>query len=39
MRKAAMDQGKKIADIAEAIVTAHRLMGHEPTGHKPTGEA
>jgi response regulator NasT len=32
MRKAAMDQGKKIADIAEAIVTAHRLMGHKPTG-------
>lgn len=27
MRKAAMDQGKKIADIAEAIVTAHKLMG------------
>lgn len=27
MRKAAMDQGKRIADIAEAIVTAHELMG------------
>jgi two-component system, response regulator / RNA-binding antiterminator len=27
MRRAAMDQGKKIADIAEAIVTAHKLMG------------
>jgi len=22
-----MDQGKRIADIAEAVVTAHRLMG------------
>lgn len=27
MRKAAMNQGKRIADIAEAIVTAHKLMG------------
>jgi len=27
MRKASMDQGKRIIDIAEAIVTAHRLMG------------
>lgn len=27
MRKAAMNQGKRIADIAEAILTAHRLMG------------
>jgi len=27
LRKAAMDQGKRIADIAEAVVTAHRLMG------------
>jgi response regulator NasT len=27
MRKAAMDQGRKIADIADAIVTAHGLMG------------
>ena len=27
MRKAAMDQGKRIVDIAEAIVTADRLMG------------
>jgi len=27
MRKAAMNQGKRIADIAEAIVTAHGLMG------------
>ncbi|HEX8057672.1 MAG TPA: ANTAR domain-containing protein [Novosphingobium sp.] len=27
MRKAAMDQGRKIAEIADAIVTAHKLMG------------
>ncbi|MEW9854596.1 ANTAR domain-containing response regulator [Novosphingobium sp. M1R2S20] len=27
MRNAAMNQGKRIADIAEAILTAHRLMG------------
>jgi len=27
LRKAAMDQGKRIAYIAEAVVTAHRLMG------------
>lgn len=27
MRKAAMDQGRKIAEIAHAIVTAHQLMG------------
>jgi response regulator NasT len=27
MRSAAMNQGKRIADIAEAIITAHRLMG------------
>ena len=27
LRKAAMDQGRKIADIADAIVTAHKLMG------------
>jgi two-component system, response regulator / RNA-binding antiterminator len=27
MRAAAMNQGKRIADIAEAIVTAHKLMG------------
>lgn len=27
MRKAAMNQGKRIAEIAEAIVTAHKLMG------------
>jgi two-component system, response regulator / RNA-binding antiterminator len=27
MRSTAMSQGKRIADIAEAIVTAHRLMG------------
>ena len=27
MRKAAMNQGKRIADIADAIVTAHKLMG------------
>jgi response regulator NasT len=28
MRSAAMSQGKRIADIAEAIVTAHKLMGN-----------
>ena len=28
LRKAAMNQGKRIADIAEAIVTAHELMGN-----------
>lgn len=27
MRSAAMSQGRRIADIAEAIVTAHKLMG------------
>lgn len=27
LRKAAMNQGKRIADIAEALVTAHKLMG------------
>ena len=27
MRKAAMQSGKRIADIAEAIVTAHQLIG------------
>jgi hypothetical protein len=27
MRSAAMSQGKRIADIAEAIVTAHKLIG------------
>lgn len=27
LRKTAMDQGKRIAEIAEAVVTAHRLMG------------
>lgn len=27
IRKAAMDQGRKIADIADAIVMAHKLMG------------
>ena len=34
MRGAAMSQGKRIADIAEAIVTAHKLMG----GQRPVGE-
>lgn len=28
IRKAAMNQGKRIIDIADAIVTAHNLMGH-----------
>lgn len=27
LRKAAMDQGRRIADIAEAVVTAHKLLG------------
>jgi response regulator NasT len=27
LRKAAMDQGRRIADIAEAVLTAHKLMG------------
>lgn len=27
IRKAAMNQGKRIADIAEAIITAHKLIG------------
>jgi response regulator NasT len=27
MRKAAMDQGRRIAEIADAIVSAHKLMG------------
>jgi two-component system, response regulator / RNA-binding antiterminator len=27
LRKAAMNQGKRIVDIAEAVVTAHHLMG------------
>lgn len=27
LRKTAMDQGRRIADIAEAVVTAHKLMG------------
>lgn len=27
LRKAAMNQGRRIADIAEAVVTAHKLMG------------
>jgi len=29
IRSAAMNQGRRIADIAEAIVTAHDLMGEE----------
>ncbi len=32
MRDAAMSQGKRIADIAEAIVTAHNLLGPKPPG-------
>ncbi len=27
LRKAAMNQGKRIADIAEAVITAHKIMG------------
>ena len=34
MRKTAMDQGKKIAEIADAIVTAHKLMAKNPMGGK-----
>ncbi len=30
MRSAAMSQGRRIADIAEAIVTAHELIGGKP---------
>ena len=30
MRSAAMSQGKRIADIAEAIVTAHQFIGGKP---------
>jgi len=29
MRKAAMNQGKRLAEIAEAVVTAHQLMGEK----------
>ena len=32
MRKAAMDQGRKIAEIADAIITAHKLMAKNPVG-------
>jgi two-component system, response regulator / RNA-binding antiterminator len=36
MRSAAMSQGRRIVDIAEAIVTAHQLIGgHQATGGKP----
>ncbi|MFY8196871.1 MAG: ANTAR domain-containing protein [Novosphingobium sp.] len=27
LRKTAMNQGKRIVEIAEAVVTAHKLMG------------
>jgi response regulator NasT len=27
LRKTAMNQGRRIADIAEALITAHKLMG------------
>jgi response regulator NasT len=27
LRKAAMDRGRKIADVADALLTAERLMG------------
>lgn len=30
LRKAAMDQGRRIVDIAEALITAHKLMGGKP---------
>jgi two-component system, response regulator / RNA-binding antiterminator len=27
LRKTAMNQGRRIAEIAEAVVTAHKLLG------------
>jgi len=30
LRKAAMNQGRRIVDIAEAVVTAHTLIGGKP---------
>ncbi|MGG2382887.1 ANTAR domain-containing protein [Salmonella enterica] len=27
LRKTAMNQGRRIADIAEAVATAHKLLG------------
>ena len=30
LRKTAMNQGKRIADIAEAVITAHQLIGGQP---------
>lgn len=30
LRKTAMNQGKRLVDIAEAVVTAHQLMGGQP---------
>jgi response regulator NasT len=27
MRRTAMSQGRRIADIAEAVITAHQLLG------------
>ena len=30
LRKAAMNQGRRIAEIAEAVVTAHELLGGKP---------
>lgn len=29
LRKAAMNQGRRLADIADAVITAHQLMGGE----------
>ncbi len=34
MRDAAMSQGKRIADIAQAIITAHQLLGGQKTMDK-----
>jgi two-component system, response regulator / RNA-binding antiterminator len=34
MRSAAMSQGKRIAEIAEAIVTAERLLSNRPEGKR-----
>jgi response regulator NasT len=32
LRKTAMNQGRRIIDIADAVVTAHQLIGPKPTG-------
>jgi response regulator NasT len=35
MRSTAMAQGKRIADIADAVITAHQLMGGQTMGKTP----